>query len=213
MRTRGFFEVVILLILIFSMLEVFQKVTANPFTFYTPIKPEEGTIPPSISISSPENGTYNGNIVAISLNVSKPYLNDSRSSIIGVYYTIDNYPQVEAYSNFVQGHGDPGISSFSTVFNSTYLPEGTHVLQVAATGAVLKDLVPKPQGLGDTGVFYITGNSTTYFTVGTQPAENNSSRSLANSVLAVIVVLTTVVALITLLVFKKPKSKPLSPKT
>jgi ABC-type glycerol-3-phosphate transport system permease component len=206
------FAVILALSLLLGVILV-GVVNANPFAFYTPIDPVPGTIPPSITIYSPRNDSINYKVVAVSFNASKPQLDDSWTSIIEVSYTLDSNPQVEVYSNFVEGQGNPGIPAFSTAFNLT-LPEGNHVLKVNATGVVLKDLVPKPQGLTDIGVFYVWGNSTTHFTVGNQPTTpNNITSYLSNSAfitVVAIVIAVVIVASISFVYFKRHKSRLLS---
>jgi hypothetical protein len=75
---------------------------------------------------------------------------------------------------------------------------------------VLKPLVPKPQGIKDIGVFYISSNSTISFEIGTQPTvqEKPSNYLINPTFLIVIAILIVIVALasMSLVYFKKHKT-------
>jgi hypothetical protein len=199
-----------ILALVVGMLGV-KVVEANPFTFYTQIEPIPETIPPSVIISSPQNNSVYPDSVNISFNVSKPQLtNASLTNIVSVYYSLDQNESVEVYSSYVHGQGTQGTPAFNTTFELSSLSTGNHKLTVTAIGVVLKPLVPKPQGIKDIGVFYISSNSTISFEIGTQPTvqEKPSNYLINPTFLIVIAILIVIVALasMSLVYFKKHKT-------
>ena len=187
-----------------------EVVNANPFTFYAQIEPIPETIPPAIIIFSPQNNSVYPDLVDVNFNVSKPQLTNAYlTNVVSVYYSLDQNERVEVYSNYVNGHGTEGTPTFNTTFELSSLSTGNHKLTVTAIGVVLKALVPKPQGLGDIGVFYINSNSTISFEIGTQPrVQEKPSNYLINpTFLIAITILIVIVAVtsIALVYFKKHK--------
>ncbi len=184
---------------------------ANPFAFYSPIEPIQGTIPPVITIYSPKNDSIYPGSIDVGFNVSKPELEDAYlTNVVSVTYSLDQNESIEVYSNYIQGHGTEGIPAFNTTFTLPPLQAGNHKLTVTATGVVLKALVPKPQGFGDIGVFYVKSNSTILFMVGTPTIPPQASANTLEPILLIAIlgiVTIVIVAAVLLVFFKRRKSK------
>lgn len=184
---------------------------ANPFTFYSPIEPIQGTIPPVITICSPINDSIYPASIDVAFNVSKPELEDAYlTNVVSVTYALDQNESIEVYSNYIQGHGTEGTPAFNTTFTLPPLQEGNHKLTVTATGVVLKALVPKPQGFGDIGVFYVKSNSTILFMAGTPSIPPQTSANILQPILLIAIlwiVTVAIVAAVSLVFFKRRKSK------
>jgi hypothetical protein len=128
---------------------------ANPFIIFRPVNPIEGTIPPVITIFSPENNTaYSPINVYISFYISAPQPpNTSNSGLSIVKCTLDNESIGFYFCNRYSG-GPPGIPQYSYA-NNLALPEGNHSLVLYSVGVVLP---------GDGTIFYLYCNSTVFFT-------------------------------------------------
>jgi hypothetical protein len=171
MDNKSFIATIAILLLLISLLaeiQVGKVAEADPFFIYKTVNPVPGTIPPIITILSPQNNTiYSPNEVIVSFNVSKPQLAAWDSSIIGVEYTSDN-DTIQIFSIWKDGSASSAsaIPEFNTTFALPSLPIGNHSLTVKADGVVLKADVLE--------IFYMNSSSTTFFTVGTPPTPQPS---------------------------------------
>jgi hypothetical protein len=111
-----------------ASMQAVELVLADPFFIFHPVDPLPGTIPPTITIVSPQNNqTYYTDKVVICFNVSKPQLGNCETAIIEVKYTIDSVT-TEAFSIWRQTGGE-GVSAssswavpeFDTIFTSPSL--------------------------------------------------------------------------------------------
>jgi hypothetical protein len=132
---------------------------ANPFIIFEPATPIPGTIPPIITMSSPQNNTaYASNNVYFSFNVSKPQPPvPLDTGIIIVKYTLDNDTTGLYFCDHYSSAYPPGIPEFHYSHNLT-IPEGNHSLSVYALGVVLP---------GSLTIFGVNSSSTVFFTVDT----------------------------------------------
>jgi hypothetical protein len=200
------------LISLVAGMHVVEVTKADPFWIFKHIDPIPGTIPPTITIFSPQNNTvYSSDTITVSFKVSKPQLTTWESSINEIEYTVDCRQTIQLFSIYNQEvNNNNGIPEFNTTFTLPSLSTGDHSLTVKASGTVLNT--------NPLEVFFINSSSTTFFTVGTQPtlqpSPTPSSHSIASdywlnprfliSIISVIVVV-VVVASISLVYFKKRK--------
>ena len=146
------------------VLQVVEVTDADPFFIFHEVDPVPGTIPPSITIFSPQNNqTYYSDRIIISFNVSKPQLGNNSTAIIDVKFTLDK-DTTEAFSIWRGGSASNAnaVPEFDTVFTSPLLSAGNHQLIVVAEGVVY---------LGNLSIFFIDGVSTVYFSVGDQTTQ------------------------------------------
>ena len=156
----------LILILFSAGLLVVEVAKANPFSFFwTHIDPIPGTIPPTITVFSPQNNTqYTSKNIIFSFNISKPQAPiPVDDGISRVRYSLDdiNYSNSKSLYEctiFTQGH--IGIPEFSYSNNLT-LPDGNHSITVYSEGTVTQ-----PDNMT---VFWVRSNSTVYFTIDTTP--------------------------------------------
>ena len=121
---------------------------ANPYSyFYTFIDPIPGTIPPTITVFSPQNNTTCNSNITISFNVSTPISPTGYYDIMQITYTLDNNITQLSHEQF----------TFSQSFN---LSEGNHSLVVYSRAAFLP---------GNMTVFYLDSSSNVFFIVDTTP--------------------------------------------
>lgn len=159
---RTALAVMLVLSLLFSLavgLLVVKEAKANPFIIFKSVAPIPGTIPPIITVSSPQNNTvYKSNTVYISFNISKPEPpTPLESGITSVRYTLDANDTGLYFCNHYSSNYPPGLPQFSYSKNLT-LPEGTHTLVVHTGGVVLP---------GNMTMFSVGSSSTVFFTVDT----------------------------------------------
>ena len=150
--------VIITSVFLVSLVAVlFVNVTeANPFSFFwTYIDPIPGTIPPTLTVFSPQNNThYTSNSIIFSFNASKPQapIPVEYANVERVVYYLDTISGLTVYSH---NSGDLPDCSYSGYLT---LPEGNHSITVCSQGYV----VP-----GNMTVFSMWSNSTVYFTIDT----------------------------------------------
>ena len=126
------------------------------------IPPPEGTLPPIISITSPQNNTaYTSNNVSLALNVSIPESNSVSLYISELYY-VPSWKH-EANNDLVEIDASQGSISLSDV------PEGPHWLDVyAVASAYAYESGHKIDGIHYTTYFVnykITSSSMVNFTI------------------------------------------------
>lgn len=177
---------------------------ANPFSFLEGkgIDPIPGTIPPTITISSPvNNSAYNSDSITLNLNVIKPQLTNAWSSIIYIGYTLDNNKEVKLYS--VTGD-EPGVSELARNVTLSSLPSGNHSITIRTFGPVMPN-VKYENGQwyspSQIGAFTMESNSTIYFTVGSP-----TMPSLIITIAVVIVI--AAVASVSLIYYKRRRGRP-----
>jgi hypothetical protein len=136
---------------------------ANPWIIFTPVTPIPGTIPPIITLFSPQNNTaYPSNNVYLSFDVSKPQPPmPLEAGISYVRYTLDDNTTGLYFCDHYSSGSPPGIPEFSYSQNLT-IPDGKHTLVIEACGVVLP---------GDMTIFGMVINSTVLFSVGPPQSE------------------------------------------
>jgi hypothetical protein len=178
----------LILLLVVGMQGV-EVADANPFDLFTGTDPVPGAVPPTIIMLSPTGKTeYTSDNVTVSFYVSKPQLASSWSSILFVYYSLDGNEDVEVYGSYKSAKPEKvGVPEFNTTFTLPPLSAGEHSLTVKAEGMVAPGVqyngyhsgggyswFSSKQGLQ---AFSMNSNSTTYFTVATQPTQQPSATS------------------------------------
>src|SRR5665647_1989934 len=99
-----------LLILIAAGMQVIEVGKANPFFIFNQVDPVPGTIPPNITIISPQNNTiYSSDKISVSFNVSRPQLGTCNTAIIDIKYTLDN----ETVQAFTIWRGNSASNSYA----------------------------------------------------------------------------------------------------
>jgi len=157
-----------LILTLFSVtfgVQAVKEAKANPFIIFEPATPIPGTIPPIITMSSPENNTaYESNNFYLSFNITKPQPPIAlESGITVVRYTLDNNRTGLYFCNHYSSDYPPGIPKFSYSKNLT-IPEGNHTLVVYSRGVVLP---------GNSTLYSVSSSSTVFFTIG-----NNSEQKI-----------------------------------
>ena len=145
-------------------MQVVEVAKANPFFIFHQVDPVPGTIPPNITISSPQNNTVcSSDKITVSFNVSRPQLGTCDTAIIDIKYTLDS-ETIQAFTIWRGGSASNSwaIPEFNTTFTSPSLPTGNHHFTVTAEGVVYA---------GNMSIFFIDGSSTTSFAIGTQPLQ------------------------------------------
>ena len=167
MRKKTFMATITILVFLISLVHgllVVDVAKANPFFIFHQVDPVPGTIPPNITISSPQNNTVHYSAkISVSFNVSRPLLGTCNTAIIDIKYTLDS-ETTQAFSIWRGGSASNGwaIPEFNTTFTSPSLPIGNHQLTVTAEGVVYS---------GNMDIFFINSSSTTLFAIGTQPIQ------------------------------------------
>ena len=155
-----------LLISLVAGMHAVEVAKANPFSFFwTHIDPIPGTIPPTITLTSPQNNTHHASKhISFSFNISKPQVPvPVDDGISAVRYSIDNFNFTGAmslYQHAVYAPGHMGLPEFSYSEDLT-LPEGNHSLTVYSEGTVTQPDIMTVFGIGS--------YSTVYFTIDTTP--------------------------------------------
>jgi len=142
---------------------------ANPWFIFKPATPIPGTIPPIITLFSPQNNmAYASNNVYLSFNVTKPQPPiPLEAGISFVKYTLDDNITGLYFCDHYSSGSPPGIPEFSYSHNLT-IPDGKHTLVVYAAGVVLP---------GDMTIFGMDNNVTVFFSVGPPQSEPSPSPS------------------------------------
>ncbi len=112
------------------VMQVVEVTNADPFFIFHEVDPVPGTIPPSITIFSPQNNqTYYSDRIIISFNVSKPQLGNNSTAIIDVKFTLDK-DTTEAFSIWRGGSASNSnaVPEFDTIFSSLSLSTGNQQL-------------------------------------------------------------------------------------
>ena len=143
---------------------VVREAKANAFFIFKPVDPSPSTIPPIITIFSPENNTvYKPDNFIFSFNATKPEpLLDLESGIGSVRHSLDNNITGLYYCNHYNSDSPPGLQRFS-YSKQLNLAEGNHTLTISIGGVVLP---------GNLTIYSANSNSTVYFTIGTNSEQN-----------------------------------------
>ena len=134
MNKKSFIVLIAVLLLVISILtemSIVEIASANPFFMFNRIEPISGTIPPIITILSPQNNTsYSSNRIAVSFNVSNQL--DTHEAIYEIQYAWDNGKNVNAFTIWKGGSASSSsaIPEFNTTFTSPSLSAGNHSLTV-----------------------------------------------------------------------------------
>jgi hypothetical protein len=145
--------------------------TADPYVYVGDVPPKPDTVPPKISIFSPENNiAYNTNYVALTFNVSGPTGPTVNQPIVmEIYYKADwleNNVTVYKYtSDPYSGYPTNGAyTEYSVNLNLTEIPEGNHNIKVIADYHGWYIPSNDPHTLSMNG-FSISGSSAVSFTI------------------------------------------------
>ena len=182
MTKESMARIAVFLVLIFLIgMQVVRVAEANPFWIFHPIEPIPGTIPPKITIFSPQNNTaYPSDNMTISFYVDKPKLDMNgssidiqSSSIINITYTLDDRTE-QAFTIWKNGSAgsDSGIPNFNTSLSSPALSTGNHYLTVYAEAVVFA---------GGLNIFFINSSSTVFFATHTQTFQPSPTPSPASA--------------------------------
>jgi hypothetical protein len=147
----------LILLLLFSVVVGVAK--ANPWIIFGSATPIPGTIPPTITTSSPQNNTaYASNNVYFSFNVSKPQPPTPLDAGISVVRcTLDGNITAFYFCDHYSSAYPPGIPEYTYSHNLT-VPDGEHILIIEASGVVLP---------GDMTLLWLDSNATVFFTIDT----------------------------------------------
>jgi hypothetical protein len=160
--TRTAFVIIVIFALLFSSVELVKMAKANAvpifwtmfYSNYDEVEPVPSTIPPSISMYSPQNNTvYSSRNITVSLYVRNAELAGWQSSVTNVYYTLDGKSGAGLYFHPINER----LPAFNTTFNLPLVSLGKHQLTVEAYVDVLRSTPSE--------VFFLETNSTVYFTV------------------------------------------------
>ena len=147
--------------LLFSGAELVKMAKANAtpiwwglfYSRYDEVEPVPSTIPPSISIYSPQNNTvYSSRNITVSLYVRNAELAGWESSVTNVYYYLDGEGAMLYFHPI-----NERLPAFNTTLNLSLVSLGKHQLTVEAIVDVLRS--------NPSEVFPLDCNSTIYFTV------------------------------------------------
>jgi hypothetical protein len=194
-KKKTLLPVAFISILLFSTVAATQFINlaqANPYGERGEVEgvvpAPEGTVPPTISILSPENDTaYASNTVPLTLNVSTP---ESRFVVTEIYYMAS---WLSSGNVFIKNQ----VSQVRSPINLTDVPEGSRWLWVYAVATGLGP-VTRVERQGLWTVYYyvnymITGSSFVNFTVDTTAPSilslsvDNKTYSTSNVMLNVLV--------------------------
>ncbi len=150
---------------------------ANPVSMFKRINPIPGTVPPIITITSPQNNSATfSHILNVSFGVEKPFLSNCLTEISEVKYTLDD----QFTKAFTIWSGDGfvpwihlAIPEYNTTFTSPFLPNGNHNLTITAQGVVYSNET--------LGIFFIESSTTVYFATGTNTYKPNSTTTPLSS--------------------------------
>jgi hypothetical protein len=136
------------------------NVKANPFVIFKSAPPIPGTIPPTITISTPENDTvYASNIISLQFNMAKPQPPETlEAGLTFIYYYLDGKRNV-LYS--CHQYPPPGLPEFSYSKNLT-ISEGTHKIEVCAVGVVIPEHLTMYSMDSNASVFFTVETDSTY---------------------------------------------------
>ncbi len=174
--------VILVLIILLAWAGPFtEKVEGQlPFRLVT-FGPEiQGTTPPQIIISSPNNNSEsNPNQVDISLRINKPMLPSPYNSTYNgiIYYSIQLDDEIidSWYLQSYSGSGPlGGVQAGLTEFNynnTINIPEGKHSLHVDASGVAF----------ASSGAFILTNNSTVIFTTTSNATSKPTNSTITSS--------------------------------
>lgn len=135
---------------------------ANPWLFVTFGPPIPGTIPPFISIYSPQNNTVCASNVYLSLHISKPLLpaplNSTYNGLTTIWYALDGNVSGLYFCSEYSGHGalgyaPAGVPEFNYSIN-LILPGGKHSIEIFGAGIAF----------AESGAFFVNSTSTVVFT-------------------------------------------------
>jgi len=146
---------------------VVKEAKANAFFIFKAVTPIPGTIPPIITISSPENNTaYEPDNFYLSFNITKPEPPiDLESGLSSIRYSLDNNDTGLYYCNHYNSRSPPGIPGFS-YSKKLSIPEGNHMLAIYVGGVVLP---------GNMTIYSVGSTSTVFFTIGTNSEQKLES--------------------------------------
>ncbi len=165
---------VLIYTLLFSSAELVEMAHADPFySVYAPVEQVPSTIPPSVSIYSPQNNTYYfSNDVTVSLRVKNVELAGWNSSITKVAYFLDGKGDCPLHTTYSYYDEKGKIPEFATEFNLSSLSSGKHNFTAIANVLVLRD---DPHQY-----FVLHCSSTIFFTIFDVTAPVISSLSVVN---------------------------------
>ena len=156
------FVLLLIFVLLFSSVELVKMAKTNAvpifwmmfYSNYDEVEPVPGTVPPSISMYSPQNNTVcSSRNMTVSLYVRNAELAGWQSSVTNVYYTLDGKGGAGLYFHPINER----LPAFNTTFDLSFVSLGKHQLTIEAYVDVLRSAPSE--------VFFLETNSTLYFTV------------------------------------------------
>jgi hypothetical protein len=152
--------IILISALLFSVVagtELVKIAEANPWIIFDPVNPIPGTIPPIITISSPENNTvYAYTAFNLTVHITKPQPPlQQPSGISYARYTLDGNTESIYFCDHYSSDSPPGLPELDYSQILSALPDGNHELLVESAGVVLP---------GHLTIFTVYANSTVFFT-------------------------------------------------
>ena len=190
--------------------------SANPINLGE-VPPDSNTYPPSITIISPENKSYNNSSICLNVTVSS---GNTFSIINKVYYKADWLTDLVSIFSYDERTMFPNIHTYSSALNLTDIPAGNHSITVYA----VEIGTYKGEGILQYYTFRIQGNASVTFTINTivnptptaiqsMPTINPGPTLLAELNQPIVYILAIVITLVAvasvfLVFFKRRKPKP-----
>jgi hypothetical protein len=197
MKRRIAVLAVLLTIIVLVGTEVIGVAEANPYAFSKQINAPSGAIAPIISIDSPKSNTAYICNFNITFSVKRIQYSDYFSEVAHVTYTIDN----QSFSIPLNGKDVLSLVDYNTSFIAPTLASGNHTLTVRATGIAFKPMD-----------VYFTMDSISqvnFSTAGSKDIINPAPSPTIPEFPIAGILLVLAVASVSLVYFKRFKSKPL----
>jgi hypothetical protein len=175
MKRRYAVFVVVFAFSILIGIQAVEVVDANPIHLGE-VPPDANTSPPSITIVSPENRSYNNSSICFKITVSEGKSKSASFTMINnVYYKADwNTDEVSIFS-YDENTMIPNIHTYSTTLNLTDIPQGTHSIIIYA----VEIGTYKGSGLLQYYTFTVKNSASTTFSIDTlanpTPTANQST--------------------------------------
>jgi hypothetical protein len=195
-------------------IQIVGVATANPIHLGE-VPPDANTSPPSVTIISPENRSYNNSSICLNITVSEGKSKSASFTMINnVYYKADWKTDEVSIFSYDEYTMIPNIHNYSTAINLTDIPQGTHSIIIYA----VEIGTYKGSGLTDYYTFTVKNSASTTFTIDTlanpTPTANQSTPTSDTGlpfelnppiiyIILALVIAIIVVASISLVYFKK----------
>jgi hypothetical protein len=207
-----------IIVLVISV-QVVEVANANPIHLGE-VPPDANTSPPSITIVSPENRSYNNSSICLNITVSEGKSKSASFTMINnVYYKADWKTDEVSIFSYDEYTMIPNIHDYSTAINLTDIPQGTHSIIIYA----VEIGTYKGSGLLQYYTFTVKNSASTTFSIDTlanpTPTANQSTPTSDTGlpfelnppiiyIILALVIAIIAVASISLAYFKRRKWKP-----